>query len=62
MFRVTERTMKARGQDFLEVEIIFYKNQGRPPWKKDMRLPVLLGEMEYSKGVEGRNNLGAKFT
>ena len=54
MFGVTERTMKARRQEFLEAGVIFYMNHGRPPRKRVCAFPSLLMRWTVLKGSNGK--------
>jgi len=42
MFGVTDRTMKARREELLNDEVIFYMNHGRPPRKRVCAFPSFL--------------------
>ena len=53
MFGVTERTMKARRQEFLEAGVIFYMNHGRPPRKRVCAFPSLLRRWTILKAGDG---------
>jgi len=53
MFGVTERTMKARRKELLEIGVIFYMNHGRPPRKRVCAFPSLLMRWTVLKGSNG---------
>ncbi len=53
MFGVTERTMKARREELLELGAIFYMNHGRPPRRRVCAFPALLMRWTILKGRGG---------
>jgi hypothetical protein len=60
MFRVTDRTMKARREELLNDGVIFYMNHGRPPRKRGVCLPLPFDEMDDHKRIIGGDDLGSK--
>jgi len=64
MFRVTDRTMKARRKELFESGMIFYMNHGRLPRKRVCAFPSLLMRWTIIKGskrIEGGSDLGNKL-
>ncbi len=53
MFGVTERTMKSRREELLELGAIFYMNHGRPPRRRVCAFPSLLKTWTILKGRGG---------